>query len=76
MDIKIGFADTARELSFFAQGTHEEISGILRDAIASASTVELEDSKGAKYLINGARIVYVEIGSHAPRTVGFAGGIR
>jgi len=73
MDIKIGFADTARELVIHAEGTQEELAQTINGALADNSTLELEDSKGRKYIVRTERVVYVEIGTARAHTVGFAG---
>ncbi|ATZ05887.1 DUF3107 domain-containing protein [Corynebacterium striatum] len=73
MDIKIGFADTARELVIRADGTQEELAAKINGALADNSTLELEDSKGRKFIVRTDRVVYAEIGVAKAHTVGFAG---
>ncbi|MDO5032087.1 DUF3107 domain-containing protein [Corynebacterium sp.] len=73
MDIKFGFADTARELVISAEGTQEELAAKINSALADNSTLELEDTKGRKYIVRTERVVYVEIGAVKTHTVGFAG---
>lgn len=73
MDIRIGFADTARELVIRASGTQEELVGKVNDALGSHSMLELEDEKGRKYIVRTDRVVYAEVGVSSPTTVGFAG---
>ena len=72
MDIKIGLADTARELSIaFAEG-HENVLNTVKQAIEDQTpTVTLEDDKGKKYLVRTEKIAYVELGSAQARSVGF-----
>ena len=72
MDIKIGFADTARELVIHAEGTQEELAQTINGALADNSTLELEDSKGRKYIVRTERVVYVEIGIARAHTVGLS----
>ncbi|QPK79711.1 DUF3107 domain-containing protein [Corynebacterium lizhenjunii] len=73
MDIRIGFADTARELTLRATGTQEELTRTINAAVDQGTTLELEDDKGQKYLIRTDRVVYVAVGPAKARTVGFAG---
>ena len=62
MDIKFGFADTARELVISAAGDQAELTQKINSALADNSTLELEDDKGRKYLVRTDRVVYVEVG--------------
>ena len=73
MDIRIGFAGTARELVIRSEGTQEELSQQINGALADNSVLELADDKGRKYIIRTDRVVYAEIGVTKPTTVGFAG---
>ncbi|WIM68299.1 DUF3107 domain-containing protein [Corynebacterium breve] len=74
MDIKIGLAESARELVISSTASQDDVVGQINQAIESgAATVTLEDDKGRKYVIRTERISYVEVGSTAPRAVGFAG---
>lgn len=72
MDIKIGLADSPRELTIKLPEGQEDIIATVEQAIAGdQSTVKVEDDKGRVYLIRTERIVYVEQGNAAARTVGF-----
>ena len=73
MDIKFGFADTARELVISAAGELAELTQKINSALADNSTLELEDDKGRKYLVRTDRVVYVEVGIAKKQAVGFAG---
>lgn len=73
MDIKFGFADTARELVINAEGEQEALAAQINDALANGTTLELSDAKGRKYIVRTDRVVYVEIGVAKPHVVGFAG---
>ena len=73
MDIKFGFADTARELVISAAGDQAELTQKINSALADNSTLELEDDKGRKYLVRTDRVVYVEVGPAKKQSVGFAG---
>lgn len=72
MDIKIGLADSPRELVIKLPEGQEDIIATVEQAIDGGSaTLKLEDDKGHRYLIRTERIVYVEQGTAAARTVGF-----
>ena len=73
MDIKFGFADTARELVISAAGDQADLTQKINSALADNSTLELEDDKGRKYLVRTDRVVYVEVGPAKKQSVGFAG---
>ncbi len=73
MDIRFGFADTARELVIRAEGTQEDLASKINGALADNSVLELDDEKGRKYVVRTDRVVYVEVGVSKPHTVGFAG---
>ncbi len=72
MEIRIGIANTGRELSF---ETNEGASAV-RDAVTSAlesgaAHVLFSDSKGNSYIVPTAGLAYVELGTEESRRVGF-----
>ena len=73
MEVKIGVADTARELLINSAQTPEEVESLVTDALKDSSgTLVLVDDKGRRYLVPSARVAYVEIGSlDSSRKVGF-----
>ena len=74
MEIKIGLADSHRELSITSPKGQEEISEHITRAIESgAPTITLEDERGMKFVVRTERILYVELGNSTPRAVGFSG---
>ncbi|MEJ5928416.1 DUF3107 domain-containing protein [Corynebacterium sp. H128] len=74
MDIKIGFADSPRELTFSTEASQEEIQAAVAAAMDQDSgMLELADDRGRKYLIRNNRIAYVELGTATVRQVGFIG---
>ena len=73
MDIKFGFADTARELVISAAGDQADLTQKINSALADNSTLELEDDKGRKYLVRTDRVANVEVGIAKKHAVGFAG---
>lgn len=73
MEVKVGVADTARELLINSSQTPEEVEALVADALrGSTSTLTLLDDKGRRYVVPAARVAYVEIGSADSRRVGFA----
>ncbi len=74
MDIKVGFADSARELVISSNLSQDEVAAKVSEALANDSGVfDLSDEKGRRYLVRNSRIAYVEVGTTTPRAVGFAG---
>lgn len=72
MDIKIGVADSPRELVISSAQTPDEVEKAIVDALAQTSSVlSLTDEKGRRYLVQAAKITYVEIGAADGRKVGF-----
>lgn len=73
MEVKVGVADTARELLINSSQTPEEVEALVADALKGTSgTLTLTDDKGRRYVVPSARVAYVEIGSADSRKVGFA----
>ncbi len=71
MDIRIGIANTPRELSFESSQAPEEIEKIVSAAMDSA-VLKLADNKGKIYIVPTSSLAYVEIGSDQSRRIGFA----
>lgn len=73
MEVKVGVADTARELVLNSDQTQEEIESLVASALKdSAGTLSLVDDKGRRFVVPSARVAYVEIGTADSRRVGFA----
>ncbi|CAN5350743.1 DUF3107 domain-containing protein [soil metagenome] len=74
MDIRIGIANSPRELSFESSQTPEEVEGLVSSALAAGTGhLSLTDRKGKLYLVPVAGLAYVEIGSEDTRRIGFVG---
>lgn len=72
VDIRIGIANTPRELSFESAQSAEEIEGIVTDALGSGSThFTLTDEKGTVYIVPLAAFTYIEVGPESSRRIGF-----
>jgi Protein of unknown function (DUF3107) len=77
VEVKIGVADSPRELSFNSAQTPSEVEQQITDALASDSGVlALTDEKGRRFLVQTSKIAYVEIGAADVRRVGFGVGIQ
>lgn len=75
MDVKIGVTDSPRELVLSSAQTPAEVEKLVSDALEAGSGVlALTDEKGRRYLVQAARIAYVEIGAADARRVGFGVG--
>ncbi|MBC7306617.1 MAG: DUF3107 domain-containing protein [Dietzia sp.] len=73
MEVKIGIADSNRELVFKTGMTPEDVYKRVEAALTAdaKAILELEDEKGRRYLVSTDRVAYVEIGESARRPVGF-----
>ncbi len=73
MEVKIGVADSPRELVFNSPDTPEQVEHHIRAAIAEGENaiLSLTDDKGKRLLVQTAKIAYVEIGAADTRRVGF-----
>lgn len=72
MDIRIGIANTPRELSFETSQTAAEVEKAVASALESdAKFVKLTDSKGNLYIVPVASLSYLEVGAEEARRVGF-----
>ncbi|MCS0499025.1 DUF3107 domain-containing protein [Protaetiibacter mangrovi] len=72
MDIRIGIANTARELSFESAQTAAEVEKTVAAALDSdAKFLSLTDDKGKLYVVPVAALAYIEIGGGESRRVGF-----
>lgn len=74
MDIRIGIANSPRELNFESSQSPAEIEAIVAAALGDGGThVSLNDNKGKLYVVPVASLSYVEIGSDESRRIGFVG---
>lgn len=72
MEIRIGIANTGRELSFETNESADTVKKSIAAALDSASThVTFADNKGNSYIVPTAGLAYVELGSEESRRVGF-----
>lgn len=75
MEVKIGVAESPRELVVSSGQTPEEVQSLVDAALGGESaTLVLGDEKGRRYVIPSARIAYVEIAPSDVRRVGFGVG--
>jgi hypothetical protein len=73
VEVKVGIADTPREIVLNSDLTPDEVEALVADALKNPQgTLVLVDSKGARYVVPSARVAYVEIGKADVRRVGFA----
>ena len=72
MDIRIGIANSPREISFESSQSSAEIEKIIGSALESdAKFVSLKDDKGKLYIVPTAALAYLELGSEESRRIGF-----
>ncbi len=74
VDIRIGIANSPRELNFESDQTAAAVEKLVTTALGSDSKVlSLTDDKGKIYIVPTAALAYVEIGSEESRRIGFVG---
>lgn len=74
MEIRIGIANTGRELNFESSQTAQEVQKAVSAALDSGAThVTLTDSKGNTIIVPTAGLAYIEIGTEETRRIGFVG---
>jgi len=72
VDIRIGIANSPREIAFESSQTAEQVQKIVADALENgAKFVTLADDKGKIYVVPSVSLSYVEIGSESSRRIGF-----
>jgi len=72
VDIRIGIANSPRELSFESSQTSAEIEKIVAAALdGDAKFIKLSDDKGKVYLVPVASFSYLEVGTETRSRVGF-----
>ena len=74
MEVKIGISDSPRELVFNSDQTPEQVEHLIKAALAKGDedVLSLLDDKGRRFLVQVARVAYVEIGAADARRVGFS----
>lgn len=74
MEIRIGIANTGRELSFETSESAEKVRTSVTGALeAGATHVSFSDAKGNSYIVPTAGLAYVELGTEEARRIGFVG---
>lgn len=73
MEVKIGVADSPRELLVTSSQSPDEVQELVNAALEGdrSGVLALVDEKGRRYVLPSARISYVEIGPADGRRVGF-----
>ncbi|WP_232660419.1 DUF3107 domain-containing protein [Pseudonocardia sp. TRM90224] len=75
MEVKIGIAESARELVVSSDQTPDEVQDLVDAALnGKDGLLRLVDEKGRRYVVKASQIAYVEIAPADARKVGFAIG--
>ncbi|GAA4857524.1 MULTISPECIES: DUF3107 domain-containing protein [Saccharopolyspora] len=74
MEVKIGVADSSRELTMSSGQTPAEVESLVADALRDGGVLALTDDKGRRFLVPSAKIAYIEIGAVESPRVGFGVG--
>lgn len=72
MEIRIGIANTARELNFESAESADSVKTQVAAALeAGTATLSFTDVKGNSYIVPTAGIAFIEVGTEESRRVGF-----
>lgn len=72
MEIRIGLADTARELTFDTDETADAVKKTVTSALeGGAAVISFTDAKGTSFIVPTSRVSFVEVGTDQSRRVGF-----
>jgi hypothetical protein len=75
VEVKIGVADSPRELVVSSAMSPDEVEKLVTDALrGKEGMLTLVDDKGKRYVVPASKVAYVEIGPSDARRVGFAVG--
>jgi hypothetical protein len=75
VEVKIGVAESPRELVVSSAQTPDEVEALVSDALKNPTgLLSLVDEKGRRYVLPSARVAYVEISPAETRKVGFSVG--
>jgi hypothetical protein len=73
VEVRIGVAESPREIVVTSVLSPEEVEALVNDAVSGKSGVlTLVDQKGARFVVPASRVAYVEIGPQDSRKVGFS----
>jgi Protein of unknown function (DUF3107) len=75
VEVKIGVADSPRELTVSTGDSPDAIEAIVTAALQNTQgLLTLTDDKGRRYMVPTSRVAYIEIGPADSRRVGFSVG--
>jgi Protein of unknown function (DUF3107) len=74
VEVKIGIAESPRELVVASDQTPDEIEALVSEALKNSSLLTLVDEKGRRYVVPSSRVSYIEIAPADGRRVGFSIG--
>jgi hypothetical protein len=75
VEVKIGVADSPRELTVSTEDSPDRIQAIVTDALRNTQgLLTLVDDKGRRFMVPTSRVAYIEIGPADSRRVGFSVG--
>jgi hypothetical protein len=73
VEVKIGIADTGRELTVNVTASPEEIEEQVAESLRTPDgTLRLTDDKGRRVIVPSNKVAYVEVAPADSRRVGFA----
>jgi hypothetical protein len=73
VEVKIGVADSSRELTVSTADSPDQVEALVTEALRNTQgLLTLIDDKGRRYMVPTSRVAYVEIGPADSRRVGFS----
>jgi len=75
VEVKIGVADSPRELTVSTADSPDEVEAMIVEAMRNTQgMLTMIDDKGRRYMVPTSRVAYIEIGPADSRRVGFSVG--
>lgn len=71
MDVKIGIANIAREVTLESELSTNQVEEAVQQALSSGTPLRLEDARGRVVVVPAAALGYVDIGEPSKPRVGF-----
>jgi hypothetical protein len=72
VEIRIGIANTGRELNFETNESSADVKQTIAGALDTGAThITLADNKRNNYIVPTASLAYIELGTEESRRVGF-----
>ena len=71
VEVRIGIADSPRELTIDLTNSADEIEATVARALHEGSHVAFTDEKGRRLIVPAGKVGFIEVSARAERKVGF-----